>query len=195
VWLICQAALGRGKNKLLVRGIRGAEWVFCPLLRSIKNGRIGTNHCQECKHFIRFEQTYIPQARSTRKTIFFRTLTPTSKGTFQVQRPLSRPNTIHPPVTLLPHIPSLTKERQPLIDIFEEGNHLIVLAELPGVEEKNVNIQTNEDTLTISASNTTKKYLEKVCLPTPIKKDTVKSTYRNNILQARLEKLHATKYG
>jgi len=184
VWLICQAALGRGKNKRLVRGIQGAEWVFCPLIKSVKNGRIGTDRCQRCKHFVRFEQTYIPQAQTT----------PALRGTFDIRRPLGRLGVTHPHATPFPHIPSLIKERQPLIDIFEEEDHIKVLAELPGVEEKDVNIITDEKTIMITAENATKKYLKIVRLPTCIKKSKIKSTYRNNILQISLEKLRATEH-
>jgi len=192
MWLICQAALGRGKNKLLVRGIRGAEWVFCPLTKSIKNDKISTDRCQECKHFIRFEQTYIPQTQTTRKTPSFRT--PALRSTFHVRRPLGRLKVTHPHATSFPHISSLIRHREPLIDIFEEEDHITVLAELPGVDEKDVNIKADENTITITAENATKKYLKIVRLPTCIKKSTIKSTYRNNILQIRLEKLRATEH-
>jgi len=188
VWLICQAAIGKGKNKLLVRGIDGAEWVFCPLIKNIKRDRISTDRCQTCKHFIRFEQTSIPQTRTTKETSIFRTSV--SKSTFHVRRTSGRSKNTHPRATLFPHIPSLTKERQPLLDIFEEQNHLIILAELPGVNEKDLNIKANQDTLIISTNNKTPKYLKKVQLPTAIKKGTIKSTYKNNILQVKLKKLN-----
>jgi HSP20 family molecular chaperone IbpA len=192
VWLICRSTLGRGKNKLLVRGIEGSEWVFCPLIKSIKRGKVSIKRCQECKRFIRFEQTKIPQNPPARKTLFFRTTTP--KGTSDIKRTLSRSNIIHPRANLSPHVPSLNKERQPLVDVFEEEDHLIILAELPGIDEKDLNIKTDEKTLTISANNHIKNYLKEVRLPTLIKKDTVKSAYRNNILQVRLEKLKAIRH-
>jgi len=184
VWLICRAALGRGKNKLLVRGVHGVEWVFCPFIKSIKRDRVSTDRCQRCKHFIRFEQTYIPRTRTAGKTLFFRT--------FQVARLFGRSKTPRMHTPLSPHIPSLLGEREPLVDLFEEGHHLIVSAELPGVDEKDVNIKAEESTLTISADTATRKYIKKVPLPTPIRKDTIKSTYRNNILQVRLEKLETS---
>ena len=186
MWLICQAAIGKGKNKLLVRGINGAEWVFCPLIKSKKRDRISTQRCGECKHFVRFEHTSVPHPCTTRKTAFFRTST--SKATFYIKRTPSRSKNTHPPATPFPHIPSLTEENQPLLDIFEEQDHLIILAELPGVDEKDLNIKTNEDTLTITTDSKTPKYLKKVQLPTTIKKDTIKSTYKNNILQIKLKK-------
>jgi len=193
VWLICQAALGRGKNKLLVRGIRGAEWVFCPLIKSVKNCRIGTDRCQRCQHFVRFEQIYIPQAQTTEKTLSFRK--PALKSPIHIRKSLDRLKVPHPHIPSFPHMPGLIRQREPLIDIFEEGNNITVLAELPGVEEKDVNIITDERTIMITAENATKKYLKIVRLPTRIKKDTTKFTYRNNILQIRLKKLRDREHG
>jgi HSP20 family molecular chaperone IbpA len=194
VWLICRAVLGKGRNKLLVRGIKGAEWVFCPLVKSIKNDRANTDQCQVCKHFIRIEQTCIPQTYTKKNPFFFRMLTPPSKDTFHIVRTLRTSKTIHSRVPPFSHIPSLTKERQPLVDVFEEEDYLIVSAELPGIDEKDVNIKADENTITITAENGVKKYLRKIWLPTSIKKDTIKSTYRNNILQVKLEKLNTTKH-
>lgn len=187
MWLICRETLGRGKNKLLIRGIDGAEWVFCPLIKGIKRDKVSTDRCRRCKHFVRLQQTRISQAHTTRKTFSFRATT--LKGTFHIAKPSSRLKVTRPRVTPFSYIPGLIKEREPLIDLLEEEDHLIVLAELPSANENDVNIETEENTLTISVDNATKKYLKKVELPTPINKDTVKSTYRNNILQVRLEKL------
>jgi len=83
----------------------------------------------------------------------------------------------------------LIRERGPLIDIFEEEDYITVLAELPGVNEKDINIKADENTLTITAENATKKYLQIVRLPAPIKKDRIKFTYKNSILHIRLKKL------
>ena len=120
--------------------------------------------------------------------------TPPSKSSSYVARTIKRSTTPHPHLPLLPHIPSLTKERQPLIDVFEEEDYLIVSAELPGIDGKDMNIKADENTVTITAENGVKKYLRKVWLPTSIKKGAIKSTYRNNILQVKLEKLNATKH-
>jgi HSP20 family molecular chaperone IbpA len=194
LWLICRATLGKRKNKLLVRGIEGAEWVFCPLVKSIRNDKISTDRCKGCKHFISLEQSHIPKAYTQKKTGFFRKPILQSEDTFHITRTLRRPKSIHPRVPLFPHISSLIKERQPLFDIFEEENHLTILAEMPGMDEKDVNIEADENTITITAENPLKRYLKKVWLPTSIKKDKMKFTYRNNILQIKLEKLNTTKH-
>jgi HSP20 family molecular chaperone IbpA len=185
MWLICQTTFRRGKTKLLIRGIHGAEWVFCPMVRSIKKDRVSVQGCRGCQHFIRFEQTHIPQAHLTRKAIFSTKRT----SSFHFTRPLNRWKAKSPSTGSLPHALGFIREKQPLIDVFEEEDYLVVLAELPGVDEQDVNMKVDENTITITAENATKKYLEVIKLPTCVKRDTVKFTYRNNILQARLKKL------
>jgi len=193
VWLICKITLGRGKNKILVRGIKGAEWVFCPTIRSTKRDRVSIDRCQRCRHFIRLDQQYILQARTKRKTFSFGKTT--SKGICRIAG-LSRKSKItHPRPRSLPHIPNLTKERELLLDVFEEKDHLVIIAELPSVDENNVGIKTEENMLTISAGHAARKYRKRIQLPTSIKKDTIESTYKNNILQVIFEKLCTTKNG
>jgi HSP20 family molecular chaperone IbpA len=192
MWLICQTTFKRGKTKLLVRGIHGAEWVFCPMVRSIKNDRVSVQGCRGCQHFIRFEQTYIPQTHTMKKTLFMRAASP--KVTFHIVRILNRSRTTRPSFTLLPHMPSLIKEKPPLVDIFEEGDYLMVLAELPGIDEKDINIETDESTITITAENENRKYIKIVRLPMRIKRAPIEFTHKNNILQVRLKKLRDAKH-
>ena len=182
--LICQTTFRKGKTKLLIRGIHGAEWVFCPMIKSIKKDRVSLQRCRGCQRFIRLEQTHIPQTRLTRKAIFSTKRT----SSFHFTRPLNRGKAKSPSTGSLHHTLGFIREKQPLIDVFEEEDYLVVLAELPGVDEQDVNMKVDENAITITAENATKKYLEVIKLPTCVKRDTVKFTYRNNILQVRLKK-------
>lgn len=83
---------------------------------------------------------------------------------------------------------SLTKEKQPIVDVFEEEDCMLILAELPGMDKKDVKVKTDENIVTITAENATKKYLETVKLPMNVSRSKVKFTCRNNVLQARLKK-------
>jgi HSP20 family protein len=83
---------------------------------------------------------------------------------------------------------SLIEERQPIIDVFDEEDHLLILAQLPGMDRKDVKVKANDNTVTITAENATKKYLDTIRLPSHVMKGAVKFTYRNNILQAKLKK-------
>jgi len=169
---------------LLIRGIQGAEWVFCPMIKSIKKDRVSIQRCRGCQRFIRLEQTHIPQSRLTRKTIFSTKRT----SSFHFTRPLNRGKAKNPSTGSLHHTLGFIREKQPLIDVFEEEDYVVVLAELPGVDEQDVNMKVDENAITITAENATKKYLEVIKVPTCVKRDTVKFTYRNNILQVRLKK-------
>jgi HSP20 family molecular chaperone IbpA len=186
MWLICGATFGRGKNKLLVRGVAGSEWVFCPSIKNTKRDKVSIGHCRGCRYFIRFEQACVPQMQTTRKAVSNNAMT--LKDSFSAVRRLKRPR-ITQGFPLLHHIPSLINERQRPIDVFEEENYLIVLAELPSIDKKDLNVKADENSVTITAENTGKKYLEIVKLPTRINKDTTQLTYRNNILQLILRKL------
>lgn len=186
MWLICGATLGRGKNRLLVRGITGAEWAFCPSIRSTKRDRVSISHCQGCRHFIRFEQAYIPQKRASKETASFKAMT--FRNSFNAARKIRRPRPTQSFAS--PHLmPTLTAERQAPIDVFEEGNYLVVLAELRGIDEKDVKIETDEDFVTITAESTVRRYYKTIRLPTRVNKDTAEFTCRNNILQLKLKKL------
>src|SRR3989304_5931183 len=47
--------------------------------------------------------------------------------------------------------------REPIVDIFEESNHTMIVAEMPGVEEKDSRIDLKDDILQISAETREKQ--------------------------------------
>ncbi len=76
-----------------------------------------------------------------------------------------------------------TEEREPIIDIFEEKEYISVIAELPGVEEKDIGTKLKDDTLEISAG----KYCKTFGLPS-VPKSIIERTYNNGILQLKIER-------
>jgi HSP20 family protein len=81
------------------------------------------------------------------------------------------------------------KEREPIVDVFEEEDYLRVMAELPGVEENEISLNVEDNTLTISTDTSAKTYFKEVKLPTPVKKKAVEYSYRNGILEVKLMKM------
>ncbi|MBU2497218.1 MAG: Hsp20/alpha crystallin family protein [Nanoarchaeota archaeon] len=77
-------------------------------------------------------------------------------------------------------------EREPLIDVFDEKDILRVIVELPGVEEKDIHIETKDNLLVISAEQEDRKYQKEIKLPCAIGK--MEKNYKNGILEIRLEK-------
>lgn len=72
------------------------------------------------------------------------------------------------------------------VDIFEKDNKLRVIAELPGVNEKDIRLDLNEDTLIISANRGKRNYRKVVKLPC-ISEDIVRKIYNNGILEITLK--------
>ena len=84
--------------------------------------------------------------------------------------------------------PRITEEREPLVDVFEDDKNVIVVAELPGVEKDKIKLKVVDDKLVIRASNEHRKYYKEVELPTRVKPESAKATYKNGVLEVKLEK-------
>lgn len=80
------------------------------------------------------------------------------------------------------------KENEPIVDVFEEGQNIRVMAELPGMSENDIKLDMENNTLIIRAANSTRKYCKRVELPKPVKKETIKSSCKNGVLEVKLEK-------
>ena len=74
-------------------------------------------------------------------------------------------------------------EREPIFDVFEEKDHISVIAELPDVEEKDIKTTLKDNLLEISVDDCTKL----ITLPS-MPGSIIKKTYKNGILQLKIEK-------
>jgi HSP20 family protein len=84
--------------------------------------------------------------------------------------------------------PVVEEERQPLVDIFDEEDHVLVIIELPGVEEEQISTTVNGDILTLLAANGERKYYKEVVLPSGVDVNTLKSKYKNGVLEIKFGK-------
>jgi HSP20 family molecular chaperone IbpA len=84
--------------------------------------------------------------------------------------------------------PASLKEREPMVDVIEDGDYVNVMAEMSGVEESKVKLQVENDVLIIRADDSARKYYKEVKLPTPVKKDSAESKFKNGILEIKLAK-------
>ena len=87
-----------------------------------------------------------------------------------------------------PHRLQLTEKREEMLDVFDEGDKIRIIAELPpAVEEKNIKVLVNEDIVRIIANASKGKYERKVPLFYAVEK-AMEKTYKNRILEVRLLK-------
>jgi HSP20 family protein len=87
-----------------------------------------------------------------------------------------------------PEGPKVDEEREPITDIFDEKDELVVIAEMPGVAENEISIELKEDMLEISATGKNRKYHKELLLPAKAVKENLISAYNNGILEIRIKK-------
>ena len=85
----------------------------------------------------------------------------------------------------------VSTERDPLIDTYEDGDQLVVVAEVPGVQKEDIELRAAPTELEILAESQDegpkkRKYRKVVPLPQEINPDIAKARYQNGILEVRL---------
>lgn len=81
---------------------------------------------------------------------------------------------------------------EPIVDVFDEGDTILVIAELPGAGENDLNLELKDDIIVISAAGNDRKYYKEVLLPVAVNQDMVKPVLKNGILEIRLVKTKLT---
>lgn len=84
--------------------------------------------------------------------------------------------------------PQVKEEREPLVDIVETDGEVQVVAELPGVDKKDIKLTATEDELTISVENPERKYFKQVALPVKVRVREARTQYKNGVLEVAFPK-------
>ncbi|MBU0713257.1 Hsp20/alpha crystallin family protein [bacterium] len=87
-----------------------------------------------------------------------------------------------------PKGPVVDEAREPIVDIFEEENEIQILAEMPGVEEQDVELEINGDILILSAAGSDRKYHKELLLPSQVEPEALSRSHKNGIFEARFKK-------
>ncbi|RJX35703.1 MAG: Hsp20/alpha crystallin family protein [Desulfarculus sp.] len=75
--------------------------------------------------------------------------------------------------------------REPMVDIFEEADHTLVVAEMPGISAEDVRLEVIDDLLTIQAESGDKKYQKEVLLPRAYSREQMRVSCNNGILEIK----------
>jgi len=78
--------------------------------------------------------------------------------------------------------------REPMVDVFDEADHVLVVAEMPGVGEEDVQVELKDDILTVSAEHGDQKYRKEVLLPVAFPAESMSRTCRNGIVEIKFTK-------
>lgn len=82
----------------------------------------------------------------------------------------------------------VAETREPLADVLDEGDHLLVVVELPGIEEGDIHLGMRGEVLEVAAATGDRKYGKEVLLPARVDPERKQTAYRNGILEVRLPK-------
>lgn len=111
-------------------------------------------------------------------------------------------------VTRLMSEPRTARPWSPAVDILESENELVVKADLPDVNEKDIDVQVERQTLTIRGERKFQKeenagfhriersygsFLRSFAVPSTVDTEKVAAEYRNGVLTVRLPKKEAAK--
>lgn len=84
--------------------------------------------------------------------------------------------------------PVVREEREPLIEIMDQDKSIILIAEIPGVEEEDIQLNITENRVEIKVDTPVRKYAKSVNLPARVKRDAAKVHYSNGILEIQITK-------
>jgi len=110
-----------------------------------------------------------------------------------------------------PVLPRLFEEREPVpsVDIFEEGDDVVVKTELPGMAKDDIEVNLTDNTITLSGEKKKEEKVERkdyyrlersygsfsrsFTLPADVQTDKAKASFKNGVLEVRIPKTEEAK--
>ena len=91
-------------------------------------------------------------------------------------------------MSLRPARAQIREQSEPLVDVSDEEEEVVVVAELSGVEKEDISLYASKDGLTISVDTPQRKYQKELPLPEEVDPKPVKASYKNGVLAIRLKR-------
>ncbi|MBI4698135.1 MAG: Hsp20/alpha crystallin family protein [Nitrospirae bacterium] len=113
--------------------------------------------------------------------------------------------------TLWPGMPRLFEEMEPVpsVDIFEEGDDVVLKTELPGLEKSDIDVSLTDSSVVISGEKKKEEKIDRrdfylhersfgsfsrsVSLPSDVQADKAKASFKNGVLEIRVPKTEEAK--
>ncbi|HET9806506.1 MAG TPA: archaeal heat shock protein Hsp20 [Nitrososphaeraceae archaeon] len=84
--------------------------------------------------------------------------------------------------------PSLSVEREPLIDISSTDKEVKIVAEMPGISKEKIRIDAYDNSVEIKSEDPKRKYHKTIEVPENIDIESARSNYNNGILEITFKK-------
>ena len=82
----------------------------------------------------------------------------------------------------------IAETREPIVDVFDEKDHVLIVAELPGVLEGSIKLEFKGDILILEAGDEKRKYSKEILLPAKVDPHTKESSFKNGVLEVKFKK-------
>ncbi len=110
---------------------------------------------------------------------------------FSIKTAMGGKTTVEPfgNIKKTPKGPKVDEEREPITDVFDENDEILIVAEMPGVSEKDIAIRVKDDIVEIVATNPNRKYRKELLLESKVSESDIKTSFQNGIYNITLKKL------
>lgn len=89
--------------------------------------------------------------------------------------------------------PKMEETREPIVDVFDEKDSVSIIAELPGVAEKDIKMNFSAkgggDILILEAASAGRKYSKEILLPASVDVKSKTAKFHNGILEVEFKKI------
>jgi HSP20 family protein len=89
--------------------------------------------------------------------------------------------------------PVISDEREPLADVTTTDTEIKVIIEMPGVGKENIKINAYDHSVEVKSEDPQRKYHRVIDIPPEADTETVRSTYKNGVLEISFKKKEQTK--
>ena len=79
-------------------------------------------------------------------------------------------------------------DADPHIDVYDDDNVVRLVADLPGVEKSDLNLQCDGTTLTITAHTAHREHDQQIRLPAPVDEHSADATFNNGVLHVTFDR-------
>lgn len=85
--------------------------------------------------------------------------------------------------------PEISEGAEPLVDLIEEAETIVVLASLPGVKKDAIDLRVTENRLRFSVDTPTLECYKELRLPARVDPKSARASYKNGVLEVKLKKI------
>ena len=84
-------------------------------------------------------------------------------------------------------------ERKPLIEVLETEDSVHVIAEVPGIEKEDIQLDATDSAVDLKAFRDDRKYSEHIELPVKVNPKSAEATYKNGVLEVIFKRMEPMK--